>query len=211
MFAAPVPKWRWLPPSAWGLCRRLITCWVPAQSPIPSCSEAEPPWAARLPLLSILFQAKVLCFSICQSKDLLLMSWLILTFNTDSHRGERQTQFSKVAQLITGCFQEALCSLLSFLPQPGLRDWDQGSQVGVLRGLLVPLGVGSQLQSALVQFTTLGVMELGPGAWCCPALTHWAPPGKAFNTRLWYLSLHCTLHQKGSRGSQWSYLWSTCT
>lgn len=39
----PVPKWRCLSPG------KVITCWVPAQSPIPSCSGAEPCWAACLP------------------------------------------------------------------------------------------------------------------------------------------------------------------
>lgn len=69
------------PRGTWGLGRRVITCRVPAQSPIPSCSEVEPPEQPGCLPSSILSQAKTLCFSICQNKDLFFMAWLILTFN----------------------------------------------------------------------------------------------------------------------------------
>lgn len=196
----PVPKWRWLPLRYLGLCRR--------------CQPGAPsPAALRLSPLSSLAASPLQSFSrqissafpFAKTGTCFFMAWLILTFNADSHQGERHLQFFQ-----SGTIHFRLFSRNSFISSPA---WTEGfgSQEGVVRGLLVPLGVGTHLQSALVQFRTPGVMEFGPGAWCRPALTHCVPPGKTFNTRLWYLSLHYTLHQKGSRWSQWSYLWSACT
>lgn len=74
--------------------------------------------------------------------------------------------FPKLACLIMRCFQGDLCS---FMFSPG---WTEGLRAGLAgrshRGTLVPPGVCVQFPSTSVQFTSLGVMELGPGAWCQP-------------------------------------------
>lgn len=74
--------------------------------------------------------------------------------------------FSKLPCLIMGRFQGDLCS---FMFSPG---WTEGLRAGLAgrshRGTLVPPGMCVQFPSTSVQFTSLGVMKLGPRARCQP-------------------------------------------
>lgn len=134
-----------------------IICWVPtpwqnaaAQSPGPSCLGAGPGCLSS----PVFYQANISCIPLCQNKDLIFMARSISTFNTKRHDSSQAV--SKKLFVV------------SFLLQPGWRDWEQGLQIGATGGPLVPSGTCMQLPSTLVQFTSLRVIELGPRAWCWP-------------------------------------------
>lgn len=133
-----------------GLCRRIDPSSAgnaAAQSPGPRCLAADPGCLSS----PIFHQVNIFCIPICQNKDLIVMTRSISTFNTKRHNPAFKKLF-----------------VVSFLLQPGRRDWEQGLQIEATGSPLVPSGTCMQFPSTLVQFTSLGVIELGPGAWCWP-------------------------------------------
>lgn len=117
--------------------------------------------------------------------------------------------FSKLAWLVTGCFQGAPCSFISSPAwTEGFRTRLAGRSHG---GLFGPVGC---MHEATINFSANYIPGSdGIGSWSLLAAPLWLTVclWASHLTPGWYFSLSYTLHQKGSRGSQWSYLWSTCT
>lgn len=117
--------------------------------------------------------------------------------------------FSKLAWLVMGCFQGAPCSFISSPAwTEGFRTRLAGRSHG---GLFGPVGC---MHEAPINFSAIYIPGSdGIGSWSLVLAPLWLTVclWASHLTPGWYFSLSYTLHQKGSRGSQWSYLWSTCT
>lgn len=92
------------------------------RAPSPAALRLNPPEQPGCLPSSVLFEAKIFCFSICQNKDLLFIAWLILTSNTDSHQGEEAPPIFPKWHISSQVISNKLISS-SFISSPA---WTEG-------------------------------------------------------------------------------------